>query len=114
MPPRDWRMRVEDILQSIAVIQEYTRGMTLESFARDRKTVDAVLHNITIIGEAAGHVPPEVADAHSEIPWKVMRDFRNVVVHVYFGIQLSILWNTIQNDMPPLVVPLKQLLERDA
>jgi len=114
VPPRDWRMRIEDILQSIAVIQEYTQGMTLESFARDRKTVDAVLRNITIIGEAAGHVPPEVADAHPEIPWRVMRDFRNVVVHVYFGIQLSILWNTIQSDMPPLVAPLKQLLERDA
>lgn len=112
MPPRDWKMRIEDILQSIATIQEYIQGMTFENFARDRRTVDAVLRNITIIGEAAGHVPPDVADAHDEIPWKVMRDFRNVVVHAYFGIQLSILWDTVQNDLPPLVVPLKRLLER--
>jgi len=112
VPPRDWRMRIDDILGAIAAIQEYTLGMDLDAFAKNRKTVDAVLRNITVIGEAAGHLPPDIAEAHPEIPWKVMRDFRNVVVHAYFGIQLSILWDTIQDDLPPLVVPLKRLLER--
>jgi uncharacterized protein with HEPN domain len=107
-------MRIEDILDAIAAIQEYTCGMDPGTFAKDRRTVDAVLRNITIIGEAAGHVPPDVADAHPHIPWRVMRDFRNVVVHAYFGIQLSILWDTIQDDLPPLVIPLKKLLGRDA
>jgi len=113
MPPRDWKMRIEDILDAIAAIQEYTFDMTAEVFAGDRRTVDAVLRNITIIGEAAGNVPVEVAEAHPEVPWKVMREFRHVVVHVYFGVRLSIVWDTIQNDLPPLVPPLKRLLGED-
>jgi len=61
MPPRDWRMRIEDILDAIARIQDYTRGMTFEAFSHDRKTIDAVVRNITVIGEAAGNTPPAVA-----------------------------------------------------
>jgi len=75
MPPRDWRLRIRDILEAIALIEDYTRGLDLAAFRTDGKTVDAVLRRITIIGEAAGRVPAEVADAHPEVPWKVMRDF---------------------------------------
>ena len=110
MPPRDWRMRIEDILEAIAKVQEYTRGMTLESFRGDARTVDAVLRNIAVIGEAAGHVPPEVAAAHADVPWRQMRDFRNVVVHAYFGVQLSILWETVQRDLPPLAPLVRRIL----
>jgi len=112
MPRRDWTMRIEDILQAIAKIQKYTAGMGADGFAADSKTVDAVLRNITVIGEAASRVPPEVMQASPEVPWKVMRDIRNVVVHEYFGIKVRILWDTIQNDLPPLVPLLQRLLEK--
>lgn len=110
MPPRDWTMRIEDILDSIAQIQAYVRGMTFDSFQADRKTIDAVVRNITIIGEAANNVPPSVADSHPEIPWKLMRDFRNVVVHRYFGLDARVIWDTAQADIPPLVDSLRRLL----
>ncbi len=110
MPPRDWKMRIRDILDSIEVIREYTAGMDYETFCDDQKTIDAVVRNMTIIGEAANNVPVEVTDAHPEIPWRLMRDFRNVIVHVYFGVDANIVWDTTQNNLPPLVEPLKKLL----
>ena len=113
MPPRDWRLRVEDILDSISAIAEFVRGMDLDAFQTDRKTRDAVIRNFIVIGEAANNVPPEVADAHPEIPWKIMRDFRNFIVHVYFSVKMPVLWDTIQNDLPPLVPVLKRLLEAE-
>ena len=113
MPPRGWRMRIEDILDAIGRIQDYTRGMTFEAFSHDRKTIDAVVRNITIIGEAAGNVPSPVAEQHGEIPWRQMRDFRNVVVHAYFGVDLKVLWDTVRTDLPPLVDPLRRLLSEE-
>lgn len=111
MPPRDWKMRIRDILDSIEVIREYTAGMDCETFCDDRKTIDAVVRNMTIIGEAANNVPVEVTDIHPEIPWRLMRDFRNVVVHVYFGVDANIVWDTTQNNLPPLVGLLEKLLD---
>jgi len=113
MPPRDWRMRIEDILDAIGQIQDYTRGITFEAFRQDRKTIDAVVRNITVIGEAAGNVPSAVAEQHGEIPWRQMRDFRNVVVHAYFGVDLKVLWDTVRVDLPPLVDPLRRVLSEE-
>jgi uncharacterized protein with HEPN domain len=111
VPPRDWKLRVRDILDSIAAVMKYTEGMGYEDFAADRKTVDAVVRNLIIIGEAASNVPDEVIPAHSEIPWRDMRDMRNFVVHEYFGVSDRILWDTVQKDLPPLIGELKRILE---
>jgi uncharacterized protein with HEPN domain len=112
VPPRDWRGRVGDILQAIAKIRRYVEGMSFESFCADDRTVDAVLRNITIIGEAARTIPDDVSAAHPGIPWQDMRDMRNVVVHVYFGVNNRILWDTIQKNLDPLVPVLKNLVEK--
>ena len=111
MPLRDWRMRIKDILDAVDTVQEYTEGMKYEAFVAHRKTVDAVIRNFIVIGEAATHVPEEVVVAHPEIPWKDMRDMRNFVVHEYFGISDKIIWDTVQNNLPPLMNLLKPLLE---
>jgi len=111
MPPRDWRMRIEDILDSIAAISEYTSGMDFAGFCSDRKTIDAVLRNLTVVGEAARNVPADIVARHSEIPWQDMRDMRNVVVHVYVGVNKDILWKTVQEDLDPVVPLLQKLLE---
>ena len=111
---REWRVRVQDILDSIAAIQTYTVGMYYSAFAQDRKTIDAVLRNITVIGEAASQVPDSVQTASPEVPRRDMRDMRNVVVHEYFGINRQILWDTIQTNLPPLIPHLQVLLNRPA
>lgn len=109
MPPRDWRLRIQDILEAIVAIGEYTRGMDYEAFRSDRKTVDAVLRNLTVIGEAATYVPDDIVALHPEVPWREMRDMRNVVVHAYLGVNTRIVWDTIQLNLPPLIDLLRRL-----
>jgi uncharacterized protein with HEPN domain len=111
MPLRRWDIRIRDILSSITKIQEYTKGLDYKGFQDDTKTVDAVIRNLEIIGEAARHVPEDIATKYPEIPWKDMRDMRNLLSHEYFGVNAQILWETIQTDLPPLLHQLKALLQ---
>lgn len=112
MPSRKWDLRIKDILSSIERIITYTEGMNFDEFREDTKTVDAVVRNFEIIGEAAARVPEEIVAVHPEIPWREMRDMRNVLAHEYFGIDEKIIWDTIQYDLPPLIPLLKILLEK--
>ena len=112
MPPeRGWKLRISDILEAMTAIQDYTAWMDLNNFAEDLKTVDAVVRNFTIIGEATNRIPEQVINENQEIPWREMSDMRNIVVHEYFGVSDKILWETIQSDLPPLVPLLQKLLE---
>ena len=113
MPSRDPLLRIQDILDAITKIQRYTQGMTLEIFSADEKTVDAVIRNFIIIGEAAGQVPQDVRDRYPAVPWSVIRNMRNVLTHVYFGVSLPIVWHTISEDLDPLVPILQNLLEQE-
>ncbi len=110
MSPRLWTERIEDILDAIAEIEEFTRSMGFEQFRSDPKTLKAVTLDIVIIGEATAHIPDEIVDAHPEIAWKLMRGMRNRLVHDYFGVDPEILWDTIRNDLPGLIEPLRKLL----
>lgn len=103
MSPRDWTLRVEDILEAIGRITQYTAGMTQETFRADQKTIDAVIRNIEIIGEAARHVPEDVVTRYSHLPWAEMRGMRNVLIHEYFLVSVPILWQTVTQNLPPLV-----------
>ena len=85
--------------------------MSFEDFSADQKTVDAVVRNFIVIGEAAAHMPDEVCSGHPEIPWYEMRGMRNFVVHEYFGVGDRILWDTIQNNLPPLENLLKKVID---
>lgn len=111
MPPREWRLRVEDILEAAGKIARYTAGLDLASFQGDERTVDAVMRNLIVIGEAAGSVPAEVAERFPEVPWRQMRAMRNIVAHHYFAIDLPIVWETVRHDLPPLVPILRRLLD---
>ena len=110
MSSRKWQRRIEDILEAIAEIQSFSAGMAVEQFKTDAKTLKAVAADLIIIGEAANHIPDDVQDAHEDVPWVVMRAMRNRVVHVYFDVDPDILWDTVHNDLPKLIVPLKKLL----
>lgn len=99
MPPREWRIRIEDIVEATIAIGEYVRGLSSEQFAEDRKTIDAVVRNLEVIGEAARHVPGDVRERFPEVPWADMADMRNVLIHEYFGVDLPILWKTVSIDL---------------
>jgi len=110
-PERSWRIRVEDILASIEKIKEYTQGMNYEQFQADAKTVDAVIRNMEIIGEAAGYIPLEIQEKYPELAWLEMRGMRNIMAHEYFGISLPIIWRAIEKDLTPLADGLNKLLD---
>ncbi|MBW1694010.1 MAG: DUF86 domain-containing protein [Deltaproteobacteria bacterium] len=78
----------------------------------DRKTIDAVVRNFIIIGEAASHLPEEIIERHLDLPWREMRDMRNIVVHEYFGVDHMIVWETLKKNLPPLLPLLKHLVKQ--
>jgi len=108
--PRNWKDRIRDILDAIAEIQDFTQGMDFESFKDDDKSIRAVEMNFIIIGEAANQIPEEIEEKYTAIPWSLMRAMRNRIVHVYFRIDERLMWDTIQNGLPPLVPELEKLL----
>jgi uncharacterized protein with HEPN domain len=107
---RNWQDRIRDILDAIAEIQNFTRGMDYETFRKDDKTVRAVEMNFIIIGESANQIPEEIQEKYPAVPWNLMRAMRNRIVHVYFQIDEKLMWDTIQNDLPPLTTILEKLL----
>lgn len=98
------------MLAAIAEIQEFTNKITFEEFQGDRKTIRAVLYNLAIIGEAVRNIPPEMEALHPEIPWDDVRGMRNIVIHEYFQVNLSIIWQTIQEDLVSLEFSLRRLI----
>ncbi len=84
MSPRDWRTRIEDILEASDNLQRFIEGMTFEEFAGDVKTIRASAYELGIIGEATATIPADVRTAHPEIPWEKMQAMRNVVFHRVF------------------------------
>lgn len=110
MSPRGWQDRIRDILDAIAEIQRFTRGMDYEAFKKDDKSVRAVEMNFIIIGEAANQISEEIEEKYPSIPWNSMRAMRNRIVHVYFRVDEKLMWDTIQNDLPPLIPELEKLL----
>ena len=113
MSPRDWRLRLGDILEAIRNTQAYVRGMTFPDFAADLKTIRAAAYEIGIIGEAASRIPAEVRTRHPKVPWDKMQAVRNVIVHEYFRLDVAILWQTVTQNLPPLIPLLEELLSRD-
>lgn len=109
MRHRDWSIRIQDILDAARKVIAHTSGLDFETFAGDDWSVDAVLRNFTVIGEAAAHIPDEICEQHPEVPWGDMRDMRNIVVHEYFGVDLTIVWTTIREDLPVLIPQLENI-----
>lgn len=110
MSPRAWQERVRDILQAIEEIRRFTDGMDFEVFQSDDKTIRAVEMNLIIIGEAAGQIPDDVQEAHSQIPWSLMRAMRNRMAHVYFSVDERLLWETATEELDELVPLLEAIL----
>ncbi len=113
MPRRNWKMRINDILECVAKIQRHTQGFGFDEFEADDKTVDSVLRNLEIIGEAARHVPREVKTRYPNVPWNEMQTMRNIVIHEYHGVNLKIIWQTVTEDLPALTLALMRILEKD-
>ena len=102
MSRRDWKLLFDDMLESISRIQQYTENISLEDFRENQMVIDAVVRNIEIIGEASKNFPDEIRDKCGDIPWKKLNGIRNRIVHAYFGIDVSIIWFIIENELSTL------------
>ena len=100
MTKRGYLLYLEDILLAMDKIGQYTKNMSQEEFKQTDIVIDAVIRNLEVIGEAAKSVPIEAREEYSHIPWKRMIGLRNIKIHEYFGIDLSIVWTTVKNNLP--------------
>ena len=107
-------MYLEDILLSMSRISEYIGDLDFISFKRDYKTVDAVIRNFEIIGEASKNLPDSIKDSYSKIPWKEMYYLRNKVSHEYFGIDYEIIWDIATNYLPDNKAEIDRIVKEES
>jgi uncharacterized protein with HEPN domain len=105
---RDFKDYIQDILSSLEEVEEFTEGLDFEDFLKDRKTINAVIRSLEIIGEAAKKIPEDLRNGHPEMPWKRMTGMRDKLIHEYHGVDLEIVWAVIKEELPPL----KPLIEK--
>jgi uncharacterized protein with HEPN domain len=112
---RDYRDYRQDILEAIDESTEFTNDISFEKFVRDRRTVNAVVRSLEVMGEAAMRIPDHLRSRAHGVPWKYMAAMRNKLIHEYFGVDLSIVWTVIKTELPPLRSEIERLLtELDA
>ena len=111
MSKREAKLYIQDIKDSIKKIQGYIKGLDFGDFIKNDEKIDAVVRNLTIIGEAANNIPKEIKTKYSDIEWRKMIGMRNKITHEYFGIDEDILWKTITEDILPLKKQIIKLLK---
>jgi len=109
MSHRPVELLLEDILEAIGRIEKYLKDASKEEFLEDQMMQDAVLRNITVIGEIVSRLPEEFTDKYPDIPWPRIRGMRNRLVHDYLGIDLEIVWIVTHSDLPPFKEQIKEL-----
>jgi uncharacterized protein with HEPN domain len=111
MKARDYRDYLHDILDAVNDIESFTIGQTYDEFVKDRKTLNAVIRSIEIIGEASKNIPDPIKRKHKELPWKQMAGMRDKLIHAYFGVDTETLWKASKNNIPQLKTPIQKILK---
>jgi len=110
MSERDPRLYCEDILESGSAILDFVKRLSFDDFCDDRKTYSAVIREFEIIGEAVGKLPESFRERRPDVEWQDIKDFRNLLSHEYFGVDLEIVWKIIEDDLPPLMDAVKEIV----
>jgi len=115
MSERDPRLYCADILESGNAILDFVEGLSFEDVCDDRKTYSAVIREFEIIGEAVGKLPESLRERRPDVEWQDIKDFRNLLSHEYFGVDLEIVWKIIEDDLPTLMDAVREIIgtERD-
>jgi uncharacterized protein with HEPN domain len=111
MSKRDWTLFLQDMLDIIGKIGQYTSGMSYQEFLQDSRTQDAVVRNLEVLGEAARRIPPDIQERYPEIPWAQLVGLRNRLIHGYFLVDYGIVWEIVQDELPQLRRELEQIMQ---
>jgi uncharacterized protein with HEPN domain len=114
MSERDFRLYCTDILDSGSAIIEFVNGLSFEQFCNDRKTYSAVIREFEIIGEAVGKLPEALKRRRPDVEWQDIKDFRNLLTHEYFGVDLEIVWKIIEDDLPVLMEAIREITSTES
>jgi uncharacterized protein with HEPN domain len=109
--PRDSRVYLEDILEATRKITVYTGGLSKAAFLEDEKTIDAVVRNLEVIGEAVKNLPEDLRTQHSTVEWKKIAGLRDILIHEYFGLDAEIVWDIVRNKVPALDREVRTMLQ---
>jgi uncharacterized protein with HEPN domain len=110
--PRDSRVYLEDILEATRKITAYTGSLSKTAFLEDEKTIDAVVRNLEVIGEAVKKLPEDLRAQHSAVEWKKIAGLRDILIHEYFGLDAEIVWDIVQNKVPTLDREVRAMLDQ--
>ena len=102
-----------DLLEAARAIQRFTAGVSREDFKGNEEKYEAVNRKFEIIGEAARRLSPETQSTLPEIPWRLLTGMRNILIHDYDDVDLDVVWDTVQKDVPPLIVRLEKYLAQN-
>lgn len=111
---RDWKVYIEDIVTAIEKIERYMARQNLEQFLVNSEKQDAVIRNLEIIGEAAGKIPDQIKENCQAIEWRKIIGLRNILIHEYFGVSISMVWDIVQNKLSPLKIACLDMLDDSA
>jgi len=110
MTRRDDSLRLMDMLQAANDAVSFAKGRKRSDLIEDKQLTLSLLKCVEIVGEAASRVTPETQESHTSLPWKDMIGMRNRLIHMYFDIDLRLLWSTVKNDLPVLIHELNQII----
>jgi uncharacterized protein with HEPN domain len=113
MRDRDIADYLQDILDSINEIRDFTEGISFDEFAADKKTINAVLRSIEVMGEASRRIPEEIRSRYSQVPWRKMTGMRDKLIHEYHGVDIDTVWKTLHEDIPPLRDRINEMIEKE-
>ena len=107
------KLFIEDMRQAIEKITKYIGDLSFENFVKDGKTIDAVVRNLEIIGEASKNVPEWFKSKYPTILWREIMGMRNKIAHEYFGIDYEVIWEIVKKDLPELEPKIKEIMQRE-
>jgi len=110
---RTYKMFLDDIQTAMSRIAEYIEGYDFDQFKKDYKTIDAVIRNFEIIGEASKKLDDKIKEKYPNIPWKEMYYLRNRISHEYFGVDYEILWDIAVNYLPENKIQIDQIIKKE-